>query len=105
MHCFIIRAHPEQKSLNDQLALTAKETFEAQGHTAEISDLYRMEFDPREQLCHYPMRAGVAPHRRGNRRKHRGSRGGKPDKRAQDFADPRAACVQRARLISPAPHC
>lgn len=54
MHCLIVLAHPEERSFNAQMARVAKQTFEAQGHTAEIIDLYRDGFDPREAQHHYP---------------------------------------------------
>jgi NAD(P)H dehydrogenase (quinone) len=54
MHALIVLAHPEAKSFNGQMAETAKAAFEAQGHTAEISDLYREGFDAREALMHFP---------------------------------------------------
>jgi NAD(P)H dehydrogenase (quinone) len=61
MHCLIVLAHPEEKSFNAQMARVAKETFEAQGHTAELCDLYREGFDPCEALRHFP--EPVAPDR------------------------------------------
>ena len=48
MHALIVLAHPEAKSFNAQMAQVAKAAFEAQGHTAEISDLYGEGFDARE---------------------------------------------------------
>lgn len=54
MHALIVLAHPEAKSFNGRMAETAKAAFEAQGHTAEIYDLYREGFDAREALVHFP---------------------------------------------------
>jgi len=53
MHALIVLAHPEAKSFNAQMAETAKAAIKAMGHTAEISDLYRQGFDPREDLSHF----------------------------------------------------
>ncbi|ENX57964.1 MULTISPECIES: NAD(P)H-dependent oxidoreductase [Acinetobacter] len=46
MHILIIHAHPEQQSFTSALKNTAQQTFEQQGHTVEVSDLYEMNFNP-----------------------------------------------------------
>lgn len=56
MHALIVLAHPEAKSFNAQMAHVAKETLEAEGWTAEISDLYRQGFDPCEGPSHFASR-------------------------------------------------
>lgn len=57
MHTLIVLAHPEERSFNAQLAQTARESLEGQGHSVEIADLYREEFDPLEHARHYRSRA------------------------------------------------
>jgi len=56
MHALIVLAQPEPQSLNGRLARRAAEEFEAQGATAEISDLYAQGFDPVEGPRHYRLR-------------------------------------------------
>jgi NAD(P)H dehydrogenase (quinone) len=46
MNVFVVLAHPESKSFNGALFDTAVRTFESSGHTVEVSDLYRMGFNP-----------------------------------------------------------
>lgn len=46
MNVLIVLAHPEPKSFNGALYVTAVETLRAQGHGVATSDLYRMQFDP-----------------------------------------------------------
>jgi NAD(P)H dehydrogenase (quinone) len=57
MHVLIVLAHPERKSFNGQLVDRAIATLAAAGHTVELSDLYAMDFDPREHPRHYTSRA------------------------------------------------
>ncbi|RXJ80756.1 NAD(P)H-dependent oxidoreductase [Arcobacter sp. F2176] len=56
MNVLIVYCHPESKSFNGSLKNVAKETFEAQGDTVEISDLYGENFDPVEKAEHYKNR-------------------------------------------------
>lgn len=49
----IVLAHPETQSFNGLLASTTKRTLEEQGCTVTMSDLYAMNFDPREGAVHY----------------------------------------------------
>jgi NAD(P)H dehydrogenase (quinone) len=44
MHVLIVLAHPEPASFNGRLARLAADTLTAQGHTVEVSDLYRQNF-------------------------------------------------------------
>jgi NAD(P)H dehydrogenase (quinone) len=46
MNAFIVYAHPEPKSFNGALLARGVETLRACGHAVEVSDLYRMGFDP-----------------------------------------------------------
>lgn len=46
MNVFLLLAHPEPKSFNGAMYETARETLEAAGHELQVSDLYRMGFDP-----------------------------------------------------------
>ena len=46
MNAFIVYAHPEPKSFNGALLARGVETLRASGHEVEVSDLYRMGFDP-----------------------------------------------------------
>jgi NAD(P)H dehydrogenase (quinone) len=43
---FIVHAHPEPRSFNGALTVTAQETLEGEGHEVRISDLYAMRWDP-----------------------------------------------------------
>lgn len=54
MHCLMIYAHPEEKSLSGALGEAFLEGFRAKGHTATVIDLYRERFDPVlaiDELC------------------------------------------------------
>lgn len=46
MRVFIIHAHPEERSFNGARTGAALEALAAAGHAVEVSDLYRMGFDP-----------------------------------------------------------
>ncbi len=46
MHILIVHAHPEPSSFTSALKNTAVQTLEAAGHTVEVSDLYRENFNP-----------------------------------------------------------
>jgi NAD(P)H dehydrogenase (quinone) len=46
MRVFIVHAHPEPQSFNGAMTATAVETLAGAGHETEVSDLYRMGFDP-----------------------------------------------------------
>lgn len=57
MNSHILLAHPEPKSFNGHLAELSRETMSAAGGNHTLSDLYTMDFDPREGPWHYPQRA------------------------------------------------
>ena len=57
MHVLIVLAHPEPRSFNAHLAHHARDTLARHGHTAEISDLYASNFDPREAASHFAIRS------------------------------------------------
>ena len=46
MKILIVHAHPEPQSFNGALTVTAREFFEQAGHEVQISDLYKMQFNP-----------------------------------------------------------
>ncbi|MEE9315177.1 MAG: NAD(P)H-dependent oxidoreductase [Rhizobiaceae bacterium] len=60
MKAHIVLAHPERKSFNGKLADTSKATLEANGFQTTVSDLYGMDFDPREAEQHYTERSDTA---------------------------------------------
>jgi NAD(P)H dehydrogenase (quinone) len=46
MHVLIVFAHPEATSFNGAMVQTATRAFAEGGHAVQVSDLYRMRFDP-----------------------------------------------------------
>ncbi|WP_342625477.1 NAD(P)H-dependent oxidoreductase [Pseudomonas alkylphenolica] len=46
MNVLIVHAHPEPQSFTAALRDTAVETFQAQGHQVQVSDLYAMNWNP-----------------------------------------------------------
>lgn len=46
MNVLIVLAHPEPKSFNHAMTDVAVRTFQEQGHTVQVSDLYAMNFNP-----------------------------------------------------------
>ena len=56
MKCHMVLAHPEARSFNGTLAETTRKSLEAQGYQVTVSDLYAMDFDPREGAQHYTTR-------------------------------------------------
>ena len=56
MHVLIVYCHPEPKSFNGALKDLALETLKCEGHTVEVSDLYKQEFDAAERGEHYIQR-------------------------------------------------
>ena len=56
MRALIVHCHPEPASLNGALTEVTGTTLRQQGHTVEVSDLYREDFDPRERPEHYGSR-------------------------------------------------
>ena len=47
MHILLVLAHPLAESFSAAVALTARDALEAGGHTVDVLDLYRENFDPR----------------------------------------------------------
>ena len=47
MHILLVLAHPLAESFAAAVAGTARETLEEAGHTVDVLDLYRENFDPR----------------------------------------------------------
>ena len=56
MHLLIVLAHPDRRSFNGRLVDRALDFLPRLGHTVEVSDLYRQDFDAREAAWHYPRR-------------------------------------------------
>ena len=56
MHVLIVLAHPDRLSFNGRLVDRALELLPRLGHTVEVSDLYRQDFDAREAPWHYRCR-------------------------------------------------
>ncbi|MEM7750708.1 MAG: NAD(P)H-dependent oxidoreductase [Pseudomonadota bacterium] len=57
MKAHVVLAHPERRSFNGLLADTTQNTLTAAGWGVTLSDLYGLEFDPREGAQHYTSRA------------------------------------------------
>jgi len=53
MNVLIVLAHPEKVSFNGGLAEIAEKHFQSEGHSVDMVDLYREEFDPVERADHY----------------------------------------------------
>jgi len=56
MKAHIVLAHPEPKSFNGQLSGISQRVLSAAGWQVTLSDLYAMDFDPREGPHHYRSR-------------------------------------------------
>ena len=56
MHTHIVLAHPESKSFNAHLAGITRQSMEAAGSETTLSDLYSLDFDPREGPQHFQKR-------------------------------------------------
>jgi NAD(P)H dehydrogenase (quinone) len=52
----IVLAHPEPKSFNGQLSGISQQVLDSAGCETTLSDLYAMDFDPREGPQHYSVR-------------------------------------------------
>jgi NAD(P)H dehydrogenase (quinone) len=46
MRVYIVHSHPEERSFSGAMTGVARDALRAAGHEVEISDLYRMKFDP-----------------------------------------------------------
>ena len=60
MKAHIVLAHPEAQSFNGQLAASTQQNLETHGWQVTLSDLYAMDFDPREGPRHYSARKDAA---------------------------------------------
>ena len=56
MQTHIVLAHPERESFNAHLWNISQQTLGAAGSETSLSDLYAMDFDPREGPHHYDSR-------------------------------------------------
>lgn len=56
MRAHIVLAHPEKQSFNAQLADISRQSLEKAGYQTTLSDLYALDFDPREGAHHYASR-------------------------------------------------
>ena len=56
MYAHIIIAHPEKKSFNAHMSDISQQVLSAAGWQTTLSDLYAMDFDPREGPNHYSFR-------------------------------------------------
>ena len=56
MKVHILLAHPERRSFNGHLSGLSKSVLETAGWQHTLSDLYAMDFDPREGAHHYKSR-------------------------------------------------
>ena len=56
MHAHIVLAHPEKQSFNAHLSNISEESLRCAGWQTSLSDLYAMDFDPREGPRHYSNR-------------------------------------------------
>lgn len=56
MKAHIVLAHPETNSFNGQLARTSQRVLGDADYQTTLSDLYAMDFDPREDARHYGSR-------------------------------------------------
>lgn len=56
MRAHIVLAHPEQKSFNAQLADISRKVLVKEGFQTTLTDLYAIDFDPREGAHHYHSR-------------------------------------------------
>ncbi len=56
MHAHIVLAHPEKESFNTHLSDISQQVLSAAGSQTTLSNLYAMDFDPREGPHHYSSR-------------------------------------------------
>ncbi len=61
MHVYILFAHPSQNSFNKEVLETFVKGLEDAGHTHEIGDLYRMDFESDMDLAQYEREVGLDP--------------------------------------------
>jgi NAD(P)H dehydrogenase (quinone) len=60
MNVFILTAHPDQESFNARLSRAAASRFTSMGAQVVRSDLYAMNFDPREDAGKFPRRLNAS---------------------------------------------
>ena len=61
MHVYILFAHPSENSFNKEVLETFVKGLEDAGHTHEIGDLYRMDFESDMDLAQYEREVGLDP--------------------------------------------
>lgn len=61
MHVYILLAHPSENSFNKEVLETFVKGLEDAGHTHEIGDLYRMDFESDMDLAQYEREVGLDP--------------------------------------------
>jgi NAD(P)H dehydrogenase (quinone) len=61
MHVYILFAHPSENSFNKEVVETFVKGLEDAGHTHEIGDLYRMDFESDMDLAQYEREVGLDP--------------------------------------------
>ena len=59
MRAHIVLAHPEAKSFNAHLSDLSRQVLNAEGYQTTLSDLYAMDFDPREGSHQYSSRKDI----------------------------------------------
>ena len=61
MHVYILFAHPSENSFNKEVLETFVKGLEEAGHSHEIGDLYRMDFESDMDLAQYEREVGLDP--------------------------------------------
>ena len=61
MHVYILFAHPSENSFNKEVLEAFVKGLEDAGHTHEIGDLYRMDFESDMDLAQYEREVGLDP--------------------------------------------
>jgi NAD(P)H dehydrogenase (quinone) len=61
MHVYIVFAHPSEDSFNREVLVTFTKGLRDAGHTHEIGDLYRMDFESEMDLEQYHREVGLDP--------------------------------------------
>ena len=61
MHVYILFAHPSENSFNKDVLEAFVKGLEDAGHTYEIGDLYRMDFESDMDLAQYEREVGLDP--------------------------------------------
>ncbi|MEM7405770.1 MAG: NAD(P)H-dependent oxidoreductase [Pseudomonadota bacterium] len=79
MRAHIVLSHPEPQSFNAQLASRSRQTLFDAGWEISFSDLYAMDFDPRESSVHYPQRKDPQVFHAQTEQRHGAQHGALPD--------------------------